>query len=270
MDDKLRDILKSARRGRITVLTGAGVSAESGIPTFRGPEGYWTMGSEVYQPEEIATWAMFSRRPEDVWAWYLYRLGVCRKAAPNPGHLALVRMEEALGERFCLITQNVDNLHIRAGNRRCLEIHGNINKMRCARDCTDEVWPVPDEVWGKDRGESFTDADRRLLRCPRCGGMARPHVLLFDECYNEIHYHLDSALNAAAQSDLLLVAGTSGATNLPNQIVHLALHRGASLVDVNPGDNPFGALASGQPNRFAWQAPGATALPEIADLLCAA
>ena len=98
------------------MLTGAGVSAESGIPTFRGREGYWTVGSTEYHPQEMATLQAFEAMPEEVWRWYLYRLGACREAQPNQAHRAIVRLEERLGDRFCLITQNVDGLHLRAGS----------------------------------------------------------------------------------------------------------------------------------------------------------
>lgn len=103
---RLEDLLRGleGRRGKVSVLTGAGISAESGVPTFRGPEGYWTVGSEEYRPEEMATRAMFSIDPWEVWAWYLYRRTVCRKASPNPGHSAVTRIEEILGDRFRLIT----------------------------------------------------------------------------------------------------------------------------------------------------------------------
>ena len=102
--------------GSLVVLSGAGISAESGIPTFRGKEGYWTVGSTEYHPQEMATFAMFTREPEAIWGWYLYRRTVCHEAGPNAGHQAVVRMEQALGDRFLLITQNVDGLHLRAGN----------------------------------------------------------------------------------------------------------------------------------------------------------
>src|SRR5690606_10651146 len=108
-------------RGRILVLTGAGISAESGIPTFRGEEGYWRIGSRNYYPEELATRAAFSRMPDEIWGWYLYRRSVCRAASPNAGHLALAELERGLverneGDRFLLVTQNIDGLHLRAGN----------------------------------------------------------------------------------------------------------------------------------------------------------
>ena len=127
LESRLSTLLDDARAGSgpLVFLTGAGISAESGIPTFRGPEGYWTVGSREYRPEELATYEAFTRMPDEVWAWYLYRRGVCRAARPNPAHLALVELERALGDRFLLVTQNVDGLHLRAGHsaERVLQIH---------------------------------------------------------------------------------------------------------------------------------------------------
>src|SRR5258707_520163 len=116
-----------ARRGNVIVLPGAGVSAESGIPTFRGKDGYWTIGTRDYHPQELATHAAFETMPWDVWAWYLYRRGVCRAAQPNAGHAAIVRWDATLGDRFALVTQNVDGLHPRAGSppARTFAIHGD-------------------------------------------------------------------------------------------------------------------------------------------------
>jgi NAD-dependent deacetylase len=130
--DLAREI--AASRGLIVFLTGAGISAESGVPTFRGPEGYWRVGSRHYQPTELATAAAFAQIPEEVWRWYLYRRAVCRVAEPNAAHLALVEAERRLGERFLLVTQNVDGLHGRAGSSaaRTYQIHGNIDFCRCA------------------------------------------------------------------------------------------------------------------------------------------
>ncbi|HET7754400.1 MAG TPA: Sir2 family NAD-dependent protein deacetylase, partial [Anaeromyxobacteraceae bacterium] len=128
MDPKLRSILASVREqnGRVLALTGAGISAESGIPTFRGAEGYWVVGSKNYMPQEMATRAMFEVAPEEVWRWYLYRFGICRHAQPNAGHEALVAIDRALAERFHLVTQNIDGLHLRAGAtpERTYCIHG--------------------------------------------------------------------------------------------------------------------------------------------------
>ena len=123
MTTELTQLLEPIRRrtARIVVLTGAGISAESGIPTFRGHEGYWVVGSRNYMPEEMATQAMFQRHPEQVWRWYLYRFGVCRNAEPNDAHRALVKLEAAYGDRFRLVTQNIDGLHRRRLTARCAQ-----------------------------------------------------------------------------------------------------------------------------------------------------
>src|SRR5512138_2460273 len=127
MEQRLAELLEGVRAkdGKVVALTGAGISAESGIPTFRGAEGYWVVGSRNYMPQEMATLEMFERAPEEVWRWYLYRFGICRDASPNAGHAALVSLEDALGDRFTLVTQNIDGLHRRAGSRRVYTIHGD-------------------------------------------------------------------------------------------------------------------------------------------------
>ncbi len=268
MEPELEEILAEVRaaRGAVVALTGAGISAESGIPTFRGEEGIWVVGSRHHVPQEMATRAMFDARPDEVWRWYLHRFGVCGAAAPNAGHRALVALERALGERFTLVTQNIDGLHRRAGSRRVLAIHGDAAWVRCAAECGVGRLPQP-EMGPRDRATPFTEADRRRLTCPRCGGWLRPHVLWFDECYDEENYGMDSALRAAAAADLLLVVGTSGETNLPAQIGRIAAGRGAALVDVNPEENPFAALARRSARGFAVRGRAAERLPEIAAAL---
>ncbi len=248
-------------------MTGAGVSAESGIPTFRGKEGYWTVGAREYHPQELATFEAFGQMPWDVWAWYLYRRGVCRRADPNPGHRALVRLDAALGDRFALVTQNVDGLHRRAGSpsARTFPIHGDIDIMRCAAECAPELWPIPEAVPSLDRGEPVTDEIRALLQCPRCHGPGRPHVLWFDETYDERRFFLDSTRRLAAEAALLVIAGTSAQTNLPWQIVSLAAKGGATIVDINVEPNPFGDIAARTGGEV--RAPSAIALPAIVDAL---
>src|SRR5512144_3067857 len=139
MEPKLAELLAGvrARSGNVVALTGAGISAESGIPTFRGAEGYWVVGSRNYMPQEMATRAMFERDPAEVWRWYLYRFGVCKDARPNDGHRALAALERALGDAFALVTQNIDGLHVRAGSsrERTFEIHGDAGLVRCADEC---------------------------------------------------------------------------------------------------------------------------------------
>src|SRR5512133_1871608 len=264
MEPKLKAILDAVREaeGRVVVLTGAGISAESGIPTFRGAEGYWVVGSQNYMPQEMATNEMFERAPEEVWRWYLYRFGVCQDALPNAGHGALVALERALGERFTLVTQNIDGLHRRAGSRRVFCIHGDAAYVRCARECGLGVVDLPPGL--VPRGEHpLGDAERDALSCPRCEGWLRPHVLWFDEYYDEEHYRMESALRAAGAADLLLVVGTSGATNLPMQIGRIAFLRGAALVDVNPEENPFAELAARSERGFFARGSACERLPEI-------
>jgi NAD-dependent deacetylase len=256
-----------ASPGRIVALTGAGVSAESGIPTFRGKDGYWTVGAREYHPQELATLAAFEQMPWDVWAWYLYRRTVCRRAEPNAGHRALVELDAAFPDRFALVTQNVDGLHRRAGSpdARTFPIHGDISLMRCASDCVPDRWPIPDTVPDLGRGEPVSDETRAVLACPRCGRLARPHVLWFDESYDEPRFFLDTVRRIAGRSALVIIAGTSAQTNLPWQVVQLAAAAGATLVDINVEDNPFGDIA--QRSGGAIRGPAAASLTAIADAL---
>ncbi len=246
--DKVLDACRDAiaNKGFIVALTGAGVSAESGIPTFRGKEGYWTIGSREYHPQELATHEAFDQMPWEVWAWYLYRRGVCTSASPNDGHRALVDMATAHADRFALVTQNVDGLHRRAGSpdASTFPIHGDISLMRCANECCIDRWPIPDTVPALARGESVSDEIKAQLVCPACGMLARPHVLWFDESYDEARYHLMTVRSIAQRAALVIVAGTSAQTNLPWQVVTLAQRAGATIVDINPEDNPFGDIAA--------------------------
>lgn len=243
----LLERLSAASSGdRVVVMTGAGISAESGIPTFRGKEGYWVRGSREYHPQELATHQAFDREPETVWAWYLYRRGVCRAASPNPAHLALVELEQLLADRFLLITQNVDGLHLRAGNslQRTYQIHGNVDYARCDTDCGQPLTLLAEQLGrGRDKNPNLSPQERDKLRCPSCAGWLRPHVLWFDECYDEQHFRFQSSLRAAASANVLLVVGTAGATNLPMQVGAVAVQGGATIVDINPERNPFSELA---------------------------
>ncbi len=266
----IRDAVNGS--GRIVILTGAGISAESGIPTFRGPEGYWTIGSEVYQPQEMATLQMFQRHPEAIWSWYLYRATVCHNAVQNQGHKALVDLEKLLGDRFALITQNVDNLHIRAGSSdaRTLQIHGNLFRMRCMGGCVEAVYPLPQQLLGKKRNEALSPAERNLLKCRDCSGAVRPHVLWFDEYYNEEWYRCDSAMKAADEAQLLIVAGTSGATSLPMQVAQRVLGNDNAIIDVNIAPNPFSDLAQRSKGGAFIQSASATVLPALVESVSAA
>lgn len=266
---ELRSLISS--QSNITVLTGAGVSAESGIPTFRGPEGYWTVGSENYQFQEISTFRMFQFQPKEVWKWFLFRRSVCQRALPNPGHLALVEIAGRLQDKFTLITQNVDGLHLRAGNKleNTHQIHGNLNYMRCAAECCDEIYPVPEEIPFIEREEKLEAKYWDLLSCPHCKSMTRPHVLLWDETYNEPFYRYESAMRAALTTDLLIIIGTTGAANLPNQIAHVVFRQQGYIWDINIEHNHFSEIAE-RSNGFFIQAESGSALPEIAAAIKAA
>jgi len=266
LEPRLREILDEVRgsQGRVVALTGAGISAESGIPTFRGKEGFWVVGSRNYMPQEMATHAMFTIEPEEVWRWYLHRFGVVRQAAPNAGHEALVRLERGLGGRFTLVTQNIDGLHRRAGasDERTYCIHGDAAWVRCSQECGVGRLALPDLTVADPR-TPLSARERARLTCPRCGGWLRPHVLWFDECYDEENYRFDSTLRAAEAADLLLVVGTSGATNLPMRVGQLCFSGGSALVDVNPEENPFSELAERSPRGFFARGSATARLPEI-------
>jgi NAD-dependent deacetylase len=257
------------RKSRLTVLTGAGISAESGIPTFRGPEGYWTVGSKVYHPQEMATYAMFRRRPDAVWQWYLHRASVCQTAAPNPGHAAVAAMDRLLGERFTLITQNVDGLHLRAGSpeERTYQIHGNVFQTRCAAACSPALHPLPSVLVGRPPDAPLSDREQALLTCPRCGDRLRPHVLWFDEVYDEAYFRFHSSLRTAAATGLLFVVGTSGATNLPNQVAGTVFQNGGTIIDIDTAPNPFSQLALRTPGGTFIQEPSGHFLPKLVDVL---
>lgn len=256
MEAELSGLIARAlsRAGQCLFLTGAGISAESGVPTFRGKEGYWAVGSRHYHPQELATRAAFARMPAAIWGWYLHRARVCRGARPNPAHQAIAELAPILAERFLLITQNVDGLHPRAGapRERTYEVHGNISWMRCSRGCAG-LAPVP-EVLIEPLGERVA-ADAGLgrgappaeLECPSCSSWMRPHVLWFDEFYDEELFRFESSLRAADSAALLVVVGTTGTTNLPLQIGERAARRGVPMLVINPEPNPFSELARGLP-----------------------
>lgn len=271
------DLVASARTrpGPLVVLTGAGISAESGIPTFRGPGGYWTAkagehASEKLRPEALATWAAFSRMPEEVWRFYLYRRSVCRRAEPNAAHRALVELERALQDRFLLVTQNVDGLHRRAGSSeaRTYEIHGNLNRMRCP-NAPGEEKPrmIPEALLDWPRERAFDDEARRLLRCCPGGTLARPHVLFFDECYDEATYRFRSSLQAAQHAAMLMVVGTSGQTNLPDQMVRHAAARETPLVVCNLDESPFTRLARDRARGLVLRGKAAQLVPAMAEAI---
>ncbi len=201
-----------AQAERLLVLTGAGASAESGIPTFRGEGGLW----RNHRAEELATPGAFSRDPELVWEWYQWRRSICNGAEPNAAHRVIAALEERV-PGFLLATQNVDGLHQRAGSTRIIALHGNIDDARCTACST--IFPL--------------EAEPPLLPpCPACGSLSRPHILWFGEQYWP--GTLEAAWAFAEQADAVLVVGTSGAVGPPAYLALEAIRRGAFSVEVNP------------------------------------
>ncbi len=201
-----------AQADAVAILTGAGISAESGVPTFRGAEGLW----KEYKPEELATPEAFARDPKLVWEWYDWRRGIIAKAAPNAAHKALVQLE-IRKPRFTLITQNVDGLHDLAGNGKILKLHGDIWRMRCTA-C----------------GANFPNRRVPLPKIPphcACGGMARPGVVWFGEPLPE--GMMKEAEHAAASAKVFLVIGTSAVVHPAASLIPYAKQSGAKVIEIN-------------------------------------
>jgi NAD-dependent deacetylase len=204
---------------RVVALTGAGVSAESGVPTFRDAQtGLWAK----YSPEQLATPEAFLQNPRLVWDWYVWRRKLTSQAQPNPGHVALAALQDRVPS-FTLVTQNVDGLHARAGSRDVLELHGNITTTLCF----DEGSEVSD----------FADDGRTPPRCPRCGALLRPGVVWFGESLPRAT--LERAEQAAAACDVLLSIGTSSLVHPAAGLPLLAKRRGALLIELNPQPTPL-------------------------------
>ena len=244
IDELIKKRIKECllNRQKITFLVGAGISAESGIPTFRGKDGFWISGSKNYKAQEIGTYRMFARASDEVWKWFLYRKSLTEKAKPNQSHLMLKEIEDKLKDSFILISQNVDSLHKKAENsiERTYLIHGDMDFVRCGDECSEELYPFPKLIDLTNRNkEILTPDESKLLKCPKCGAELRPHVLWFDEFYNEKYYKLDSALRISNETGILFILGTSGATNLPQQIVSRVLNNGGMVVEINTEDSFF-------------------------------
>jgi NAD-dependent deacetylase len=209
----------------LLVLTGAGVSAESGVPTFRGVDGLW----RTHPVERVASPDGFAADPALVWEFYSERRAQAEPLAPNPGHQALAAAEARLGERFLLVTQNVDGLHRRAGSKRLVELHGNLFTTRCSR-CARS--PFPDTT-------SYPAGT--VPTCDACGARLRPHIVWFGEMIEERNLGtIDSFLESARGGRLLFVAaGTSGAVYPAAGLVDVARRAGADtwLVNADAADN---------------------------------
>lgn len=212
-----------ARDDQVFVLTGAGISAESGLPTFRDSDGLWA----GYRIEDVCTPDAWRCNPAEVWKFYSARREAGQRAQPNPAHVALAEMESQLPGRFFLCTQNVDGLHERAGSANLLHMHGELAKSRCERECGRP--PVEDR-------SVYRSIDEVPL-CP-CGGRLRPHIVFFGESPLE----MDRIQDEIAKTTLMVVVGTSGSVYPAASFVHRAHHHGARTVYVGP-EEPLNASA---------------------------
>jgi NAD-dependent deacetylase len=235
-------MIERLRRARSTVmLTGAGASAESGIPTFRDAmTGLWSR----YSPETLASPEGFADDPALVWRWYEWRRKLVRGAQPNAGHLAITELQ-SLMNNFTLVTQNVDGLHQRAGSRTVLELHGNLFENLCSGDGL----PVEATDW----------TEGRPPRCPRCGAAVRPGVVWFGEVLPETA--LVNAQAAAVACEIFFSVGTSALVYPAAELAEIALRSGAIVIEINPEPTPLTRLAD-----YVIAEPSARALPR----LCAA
>ncbi|MBI4809938.1 MAG: NAD-dependent deacylase [Ignavibacteriales bacterium] len=207
---KLISRLRTAQH--VAVLTGAGISAESGVPTFRGTDGLW----KKFRPEELTNFDAFIKNPDLVWEWYKYRKQIISNIKPNPGHYALAEMEKH-HEHFAIITQNVDNLHRRAGSKNVYELHGNIERNYCI-DCRKEFSDV--EILSSEKAP----------RC-KCSGLIRPGVVWFGEMLPEDQWNASVA--AAEQAEVFFSLGTSAVVYPAASLPMVAKHAGAYIVEIN-------------------------------------
>jgi NAD-dependent deacetylase len=225
--DTARDLIASA--SRTIVLTGAGISAESGVPTFRGDGGLW----KSYRAEDLATPEAFRRDPRLVWEWYGWRREVVRSCAPNDAHYALARFADRR-PNVLIATQNVDGLHRQAGTPEdaLVELHGGLFRVRC----TSCPWRAPD-IEVIDASSMTT-----LPRCPECGGVARPDIVWFGESLDPAN--IERAFQAAAEADVCLVVGTSGVVQPAASLASVTARAGGAVIEINPVATPITDIAA--------------------------
>jgi NAD-dependent deacetylase len=241
LSEAVRERIRTAER--VVVFSGAGVSRESGLDTFRGAGGLW----ERMRPEELATPEAFRANPGKVWRWYAWRYRQASEAHPNPAHAAIARLE-ALFPAVLVVTQNVDGLHQRAGSQSLLELHGTITRARCERCGSD-----------RDMGEAVAESSARPPLCS-CGGRFRPAVVWFGEMLPQDV--LVRAYEEATFCDLFLSVGTSSVVYPAAGLIELAHQAGACLIEVNPEPTPFSHIMD---LRLA--APAGEALPALVDAM---
>lgn len=222
------DLIASSQK--IAVLTGAGVSKESGVPTFRDAlGGLWA----EYDPQQLATPGAFRANPRLVWDWYEFRREMVREAKPNPGHHALAALQQRFPDMH-IITQNVDDLHEQAGSHDVIHLHGNIARSKCAANCqgTPTVIDLKALTWDKENGPP---------NCPHCDALVRPDVVWFGEMLPADA--LQTASQVSQMCDVMLVVGTSGLVTPAANLPFVAQQSGAHIIEVNPDMTPISSIA---------------------------
>ena len=235
LSDRLLKRLEKAYS--VAVLTGAGISASSGIPTFRGKDGIW----KKFKPEELANYNAFVKNPKLVWEWYDWRRNLIKNVRPNPAHYALVDLENIFKD-FAVITQNVDNLHSLAGSNKLIELHGNIMRNKCI-EC------------GKPFEGDF-NLKEGIPKCTTCGGMIRPDVVWFGE--NLPEDQIMAAQELAMRCEVFFSIGTSSIVEPAASLPYMAKGNGAYLVEINIEETPL----TGSANEFI-QGTADKILPEL-------
>jgi NAD-dependent deacetylase len=238
---RLAEALRRTERGLAVVVTGAGVSAASGLPLFRGtdPEAVWNR-----DVTEIGTCRFFARDPVAWWLWFLRSFDGLAAALPNPAHYALAAIERwqiARGGDFLLITQNIDSLHERAGSRNLVKVHGSADRLRCSRDGCPLGAPSGSLPASESDFARFLAEPRRenLPPCPRCGALLRAHALLFDEYYDDhADYGFDRVRNALDRMALAVFAGTSFSVGVTELVLRTALGWRLPAISIDPAEAP--------------------------------
>jgi NAD-dependent deacetylase len=260
-------VLRAVHEGKVLVITGAGVSAESGIPTFRSVDGSGIYESGDWNPVEFLRSTTVENAIDQLWEYYLERFAKTMEGKePNPAHLAIAYLETFMRDtdgEFLLVTQNIDGLHLEAGNspERCIELHGD-KTMRCSDECwlrnnggVAKFSPIPE-------GAQFPDD----LTCPDCGYLMRPHVLLFDEAYSQELYRSTEAHEFATEADVVITVGCSAVVPVAQILTNYAVVNDAVVIDVNPTEeSPLITLAEQQGFRFKGRA--GIVMPQLVDFL---
>ena len=223
-------LLRSAKR--VCILTGAGISAESGIPTFRDKQtGLW----ENFRAEDLASPSAFARDPKLVWSWYQWRRQLVHDKAPNPAHIALAQWQQAQSHQLTLITQNVDDLHEQAGSQ-AIHLHGHLWRNRCNQCDKAYEEGLADSEPIKDAVEKMNSFSEELIACPQCGGYIRPDIVWFGESLPVAAWQ--QAEKAAASCEVFMSIGTSSLVYPAAGLAQLAKQNGAKVIEINPNPTP--------------------------------